>query len=60
MWILYSMASVDDNSKLLNNQSQIVAVTDKTYLTVLHNKVNVEEMGSFPFDYILLQLAVSP
>ena len=34
MWILYSMDSVDDNSKLLNSQSQIVAVTDNTYRTV--------------------------
>ena len=34
MWILYSMDSVDDNSKLLDSQSQIVAVTDNTYRTV--------------------------
>ena len=41
MWILYSMDSVDDNSKLLDSQSQIVAVTDNTYRTVpvLRNKV---------------------
>ena len=41
MWILYSMDSVDDNSKLLDSQSQIVAVTDNTYRTVPVQRNNV-------------------
>ena len=35
------MDSVDDNSKLLNSQSQIVAVTDNTYRTVVVLRNNV-------------------
>ena len=49
MWILYSMDSVDDNSKLLNSQSQIVAVTDNNYRTVpaLRNKVVLKKKVLF-------------
>ena len=43
------MDSVDDNSKLLNSQSQIVAVTDNTYRTVpvLRNKVALKNWVLF-------------
>ena len=43
------MDSVDDNSKLLNSQSQIVAVTDNNYRTVpaLRNKVVLKKKVLF-------------